>query len=653
MKVRLIVALTLLICSSAWAAPPQEHQYIVKLKYLFQQPNASAAAPLTDVVTRGGGQVDYEGWDRLVVTLPDNAAEAVAKHQSTKYMQLVRSGPPASIAMAHPASANSGKIENDSAATPTVGRALSAPLRTVPTSSSTWDSGTYVYDGAGNITSIGSDTFTYDPLSRLSTSSIKGNAETYTYDQFGNLIYKTTTPAQGPALPVDLTTSTATNHLSAQPYDTAGNLKGTAGTELNVYDPFNVLREKDVSGYGAELYLYNANDERIAVISNPCGVTPPNCAGALITVSGRDEDGHVLRQFDIPYQQFATGSAPWLWLEDYVYRDGLLLAAERETAEGGRRHFHLDHLGSPRLVTGAGGARIASHDYYPFGVEITPLRQETLAGFDREEPMKFTGHERDFNIGVLTENTNYNDYMHARSTVAQWGRFTSVDRGPITPKQPQSWNRYSYVGNNPVRRNDPSGLCTFSVVCRNWGHYEENITVVGKAPPLNPMAAFLDMARHGASAAAFRAQWEAKAAATYAKMMSGRSDYIAPSNHEMLIALPGAMALARIATATATTTLFRAVATAESDSIGAARAFTPSPSGTMFKGFFYTAEDAHSFAATMARATGEEYSVFSTTAPTDLVLSSPAHAAAGEGAGVYIANENLGLLTPPTPVPPP
>jgi hypothetical protein len=120
-----------------------------------------------------------------------------------------------------------------------------------------------------------------------------------------------------------------------------------------------MLREKDISSNSSrEFYLYNANDERIAVISDPCGVTPPNCAGAMITVSGRDEGGHVLRQFDLPYQQFATAGAPWLWLEDYVYRDGLLLAADREPAEGGRRHFHLDHLGSPRLVTGDGGAHI-------------------------------------------------------------------------------------------------------------------------------------------------------------------------------------------------------------------------------------------------------------------------------------------------------
>jgi len=58
--------------------------------------------------------------------------------------------------------------------------------------------------------------------------------------------------------------------------------------------------------------------------------------------------------------------------------------------------------------------RIAEHDCYPFGVEITLLRQETPNGFDREDPMKFTGHERDFNVGTNYENINYNDYMHAR-----------------------------------------------------------------------------------------------------------------------------------------------------------------------------------------------------------------------------------------------
>jgi hypothetical protein len=60
-----------------------------------------------------------------------------------------------------------------------------------------------------------------------------------------------------------------------------------------------------------------------------------------------------------------TGST-WSWTKDYVYRDGLLLAA---VDAGGTKHFHLDPLGTPRLVTGNAGAKLADHAYYPFGRE--------------------------------------------------------------------------------------------------------------------------------------------------------------------------------------------------------------------------------------------------------------------------------------------
>ena len=36
--------------------------------------------------------------------------------------------------------------------------------------------------------------------------------------------------------------------------------------------------------------------------------------------------------------------------EDYVHRGSALAAAEREPAEGGTRHFHLDHLGSAAVL---------------------------------------------------------------------------------------------------------------------------------------------------------------------------------------------------------------------------------------------------------------------------------------------------------------
>jgi RHS repeat-associated protein len=103
-----------------------------------------------------------------------------------------------------------------------------------------------------------------------------------------------------------------------------------------------------------------------------------------------------------------------------------------------------------------------SHEYWPFGEEITSTVQES---FERVQPMKFTGHERDYISAVNNESTDYLDYMHARYYAPMLGRFLSVD--PVLDmkqamKSPQGWNRYAYVLNNPMRFNDPSGR----YVCR-------------------------------------------------------------------------------------------------------------------------------------------------------------------------------------------
>jgi uncharacterized protein RhaS with RHS repeats len=99
--------------------------------------------------------------------------------------------------------------------------------------------------------------------------------------------------------------------------------------------------------------------------------------------SVRDEGGKVLRQ----YKSSATNTSdPALWLEDFVWRDGLLLGSQRPPEMGGRRHFHLDHLGTPRLITSDSGQLVSYHDYYPFGDEHSPVKQEVPGGFDREAP---------------------------------------------------------------------------------------------------------------------------------------------------------------------------------------------------------------------------------------------------------------------------
>jgi RHS repeat-associated protein len=189
--------------------------------------------------------------------------------------------------------------------------------------------------------------------------------------------------------------------------------------------------------------IYTADDERIGTIYD---------SGSAWTIRGFDKK--VLTRF-------RSSTNDWVWEQDYVYANGQLVGGDRELAHGGRRHHHLDHLGSVRMTSSDSRTRYAINDYYPFGIEQTPLTQEdTNFGYGRPETMKFTGHERDFIERWNDNSSEYLDYMHARYYNLNWGRFLSVD--PVLDqnaalKSPQMWNRYAYVRNNPINATDPTG----------------------------------------------------------------------------------------------------------------------------------------------------------------------------------------------------
>jgi RHS repeat-associated protein len=84
------------------------------------------------------------------------------------------------------------------------------------------------------------------------------------------------------------------------------------------------------------------------------------------------------------------------------------------------RHYHLDHLGSPRLVTDSAGVKLFGHTFLPYGEEVTDPTQS-------ESPFRFTGHERDFQFGTSLDDQ---DYMHARFYSPHLGRFGRVDPVP-------------------------------------------------------------------------------------------------------------------------------------------------------------------------------------------------------------------------------
>jgi RHS repeat-associated protein len=315
----------------------------------------------------------------------------------------------------------------------------------VPAVRDTYSVGTYTYDGAGNIIAIGADTYVYDTAQRLVSSVTRGVEEDYTYDASGNRksasgavnCLRQATCAQ------PVTVDSNTNHLTTinngnVTYDAAGNIATISGSPGAVYsyDGTGMMTEATV-GSDDRQFIYTADGERIAVRQ-----------GVSWTWTVRDLNGKVLREFTSLETGPNLAMTNRQWVKDYVWRDGLLLAT---VTPSGTLHYHLDHLGTPRLVTDANGVKVAEHAYYPFGAELNLTPHETP-----EEAMKFTGHERD----IVAGDGHTLDYMHARYDNSSLGRFLSVD--PVldlerTLPNPQGWNRYSYVRNNPIGNTDPNG----------------------------------------------------------------------------------------------------------------------------------------------------------------------------------------------------
>jgi RHS repeat-associated protein len=96
-----------------------------------------------------------------------------------------------------------------------------------------------------------------------------------------------------------------------------------------------------------------------------------------------------------------------------------------------------------------------------YGYEITragtsPCPEKNTPHLDREEPKRFTMHERDFSADC--NDRTVLDYMHARFYSSSWGRCASVDAGGTWDlHHPRSLNRYAYGLDNPMNFVDRDG----------------------------------------------------------------------------------------------------------------------------------------------------------------------------------------------------
>jgi RHS repeat-associated protein len=286
-----------------------------------------------------------------------------------------------------------------------------------------FDTGTYSYDGAGNIlamtrSALNLDSFKYDSRSRLCSASLYGAGnQYYAYDRYGNLTSKTFTN------PGTCTSSAwSNNRVPTATYGGNPGLRGDMtlyGGTSYTYDGLDRL-----TSAGGSTYFFDASNERVVKYNG------------LRTYTLRDEGKRVGVEFT------DAGSQS----RDNVFLGSLLVASYSNPGVTGNgpiwTFYASDHLGTPRLITGISGAAVENRQSWSYGEDVG-----SPSLFER---VRFASMERD------TESPSY--YDHARNEEFNLGRFLAADLAQGGVTNPQSWNRYSYVFNDPLRFLDPDGL---------------------------------------------------------------------------------------------------------------------------------------------------------------------------------------------------
>src|SRR5205823_5866981 len=209
----------------------------------------------SEVATLGGAVISRT-YDRVHIALSPQRLDELKQNAAVAYVQHV--GGESTREML-PTEKTEEPIRSRHAATP-----MFAPP--------TWSSGTYSYDGTGNISAIGqasdgsSNTYIYDEDSRLKTWRLAAGpnprSESYAYDVYGNM-----TSIQVNSVTTSISVDANTNRLTSRDYTSQGpgNLVDPYVGQTLAYDALSMPTKKTVNGIDST-YIYTVDDERIGIL---------------------------------------------------------------------------------------------------------------------------------------------------------------------------------------------------------------------------------------------------------------------------------------------------------------------------------------------------------------------------------------------------
>jgi len=272
---------------------------------------------------------------------------------------------------------------------------------------------TYVFDNLGrlryaNDTGVyGRFEFTYDKYGNRQTQLWGSYTTSYLYESYGRLQSNTTNG------------KTTTYEY----YASTGKLwkKTESGTIWKFsYDVNDLLTKVEKGSSTVEQYWYDGLGRRVKAIDGS--------GGSAVTE-------YTIYSGDLPiYTYNAKSKVSTL----HAYANGMHIA--KKTSGTTRYYYHLDAVGSTRLVTDKSKAVVFSTDYLPFGKAWSPAGTEDFMFIDSRSTKS---------SGMVHFGARYYD--------PNTGRFISPDPVLGSLSTPASMNRWAYCMNDPINRIDKDG----------------------------------------------------------------------------------------------------------------------------------------------------------------------------------------------------
>ncbi|CAG6396335.1 RHS repeat-associated protein [Actinacidiphila cocklensis] len=289
----------------------------------------------------------------------------------------------------------------------------------------------YVYDGAGNITT----------MRHTSGSRAPGWTRRYEYAEASAL------DTAAPTTLSNRLTSTATARGDAPPderyrYDAHGNmtrmphLRG-ADPDPNVFwDHFDQMRRADPAAGGTAYFVYDADGERIRKVwEKSAGVTEERIYLGGFEIYRRTQGNETLERETLHVMNKAERVA----LVETRTRD----TAGADTAPAQLTRFQFgNHLGSACLELDDRARILSYEEYTPYG---STSYQAMASQTETPKRFRLAGRERDEESGLNHHTARY---------YAPWlGRWASCDPLGMT----DGLNPYCYVHDDPIGMVDPAG----------------------------------------------------------------------------------------------------------------------------------------------------------------------------------------------------